>query len=295
MSLTINAADAPTDAPSHSRSPERRTLVRKPSKAETDPVQHRRRRRLIEIGLGVGVPVLLITLWQVASSSGWINARIYPSPSEIVAETRRAWQRGTLPDAIRVSAKRVFWGYLIGCSFGAFLGFVMASNRWIKAALEPLLSALYTVPKLAVLPLFLTIFGFGERPIVALIGVTVFFYVWITTVAAVVSVPDGYLDAAETFRANGWQRFRHVLLPCALPQMFVGFRMAVSVSVLVLVGVEFVVGSAGLGFIINQGRQLMLLSQAYMGIVVVAILGYLFAATVVFIGRRLSPWHPGSN
>ena len=83
----------------------------------------------------------------------------------------------------------------------------------VRAALEPLLDALYVVPKLALLPVFLNMFGLGEGPQIALVAATVFFFVWISTMAAVLAVPIGHRDAGQVFGASPWQMFRHVLLP----------------------------------------------------------------------------------
>ena len=135
--------------------------------------------------------------------------------------------------------RRILYGYLIGTASGIIVGFLTGAHRLLRAALEPLLSSLYTVPKLALLPIFLTVFGFGEKAIVMLIATTVFFFVWISTMAAVVGVADGYREAARSFGVSPWQMFRHVLWPASLPAIFVGMRIAAGVSVLMLIGVEF--------------------------------------------------------
>jgi sulfonate transport system permease protein len=265
-------------------------FVRRPGRAELQPRAYRRRRRTIELGLAAGVPVVLLVLWQAASSQGWIDERIYPSPTDIVSRGRTLAADGALWHDVWLSSRRTLLGYALGAVTGAAAGLAMGGSRLLRAALEPLLSALYTVPKLALLPIFLTVFGFGERPVVVLIAVTVFFFVWISTTAAVLSVPDGYRDAARVFEVSRWQMFRHVVLPAALPQIFVGLRIAAGVAVLMLVGVEFVIASDGLGHLIEQGRVLFIIGQTYVGIVVVALLGLAFVFLVRFVGRLLTPW-----
>jgi len=272
-----------------------RTLARRPGRAELKPREARRQRRALEVSLAIGVPLALLLIWQLSSTREWIDSRLYPSPTDMWSECKRLWTKGLLWDATYISLKRTVVGFVIGSGFGVVVGFVMGMSRLMRAALEPLLSALYTVPKLALLPVFLTIFGFGEKSIYVLIAVTVFFFVWISTMTAVMSVPAGYREAAETFGAGRWHMVRHVLLPGALPQIFVGLRIAAGVSVLMLVGVEFMVGSQGLGFLINQGRQLLLLGQAYVGIALVAIMGYLFASLIRLIGHVMLPWAAEDN
>jgi len=160
----------------------------------------------------------------------------------------------------------------------------------LRAALEPMLNALYVVPKLALLPIFLTIFKLGEAPKYALIATTVFFFTWISSLTAVVAVPSGYRDSANVLRVGHRQLFWHVLLPGSLPQIFVGLRIAAGVAVLMVVAVEFTIGSDGLGFLIEQGRTLLILSQTYAAIVLVALLGVLFTMVIGGIGRAVCPW-----
>jgi sulfonate transport system permease protein len=252
-------------------------------------------RRGTELSLAIGVPLLHIVLWQVASSRNWIDSHLYPSPSEIVKDARRLVKDGTLQHDLWVSTRRILYGYLIGTASGIIVGFITGAQRLVRAALEPLLSSLYTVPKLALLPIFLTVFGFGEKAIVMLIATTVFFFVWISTMAAVIGVAEGYREAAQSFGVSSWQMFRHVLWPASLPAIFVGMRIAAGVSVLMLIGVEFVIADDGLGYLIEQGRTLLLVQQTYVGIVCAALLGLVFTWVVRLLARVLTPWSKPDN
>jgi sulfonate transport system permease protein len=267
-------------------------LVREPGNAERRPQAYARRRRTIEISLAIGVPLALIALWEVASTRGWIDRRLYPSPSDIVSETERQFSEQDRWHDVWVSTRRILWGYGLGAAVGLIFGYTMGISRLLRASLEPTLNALYTVPKLAILPLFLLILGFGEEPVIAVIGVTVFFFVWIQTMVSVVAVEGNFREAAASFGANGWQLFRHVLFPASLPQVFVGLRIAAGVAVLTLIGIEFVFapGEAGVGYVINQGRQIFLPKQTYMGIVISAIMGVIFISLIKVIGRLVAPW-----
>jgi len=276
---------------------ERGLVVRQPGRMEQNPRGHRRRRRAIEITLAVGVPIALIALWQVASTRGWIDRRLYPAPTDIIDETRTQFDEQDRWHDVWVSTRRVLLGYAWGAVFGLLFGYLMGMGRLVRVALEPTLNALYTVPKLAVLPLFLLIFGFKERPVIAVIAVTVFFFVWIQAMAAVLTVPAGYREAAASFGASRWQAFRHVLFPASLPQVFVGLRVAAGVAVLTLIGVEFVFapGETGIGYVINQGRIVLLPRQTYMGIIIAALMGVIFISIVKWVGRLLTPWAPNDR
>lgn len=269
-------------------------VVRRPGPAELDPRRFLRRRRAIDLGLAIGVPAVLILLWQVAASSGWIDRRLNPAPSDVVSQGRAMFAHQDLWGHTWTSVRRILLSFAYGSVSGVLVGVVMGMSRLVRAALDPMLTALYTVPKLAILPVFLIVLGFGEAPAIAVISVTVFFFVWISTMSAVLSVPETYSEAGRSFGVSRWQAFRHIVLPSSLPQVFVGLRIAAGVAVLTLIGVEFVFapGSRGLGYVINQSRQLGVPKQAYVGIVLASLIGVVFSWVVRLAGRLLAPWAP---
>lgn len=269
--------------------------VYRPGPAERDPVGTSRRRGRLELALGTGVPIVVISLWQLAGGLGWMDTRVYPAPDMIARAAIDMVESGDLWDAFRATAFRVIVGWSIGVGLGFIAGVAMGASRWTRKALEPLTDALYVVPKLALLPLFITIFGLGEGPKIALVAVTVFFFVWIATMAAVMAVPLGYRDTARVFGASRAQMFRHVTLQAILPQVFVSMRVGAGVAVLVIVAAEFIVGNSGLGYIIFNSRAIFLNDRMYVGIVAVAIFGVAFAEVVRRVGRYATRWAPESR
>lgn len=273
--------------------PQGRTLRRAPLASPESLGARRRRRRLLELGLAVAIPVGLIALWQVASDLGWINSRIYPPPSRVLEAAGDLWSAGRLQDAVVDSLAVILLGFVIGALAGFAVGVLTGASALAKAALEPLLMGLYVVPKLAMLPVFLTIFGFGTAPKVALVVVTVFFFVWIDVMEAMWRIPDGYLEAARSLEMGSWKTFRHVRLPSVLPHLLVSLRISVGVAVLVTIAAEFIVGGKGLGFLIFSSNQYFLLDRVYAGIATVAVLGVLLSWVIAVVGRRLTPWVRG--
>lgn len=272
--------------------PEEGSVIRRPGREETSPESAHRRRRTLELSLAVAVPVVLVLLWQLAATQQWIDERIYPAPTSIFAD---GWDRaveGELWPDVWATLKRVLGGYAIGTVAGYLLGLLMGALPLVRAALEPLMDALYVVPKLALLPIFLNMFGLGEGPQVALVAATVFFFVWISTMAAVLAVPAGHRDAGQVFGASPWQMFRHVLLPASLPSVLTGARIAAGVAVLVIVASESIAATDGLGHLIFDSRALFQNDVMFVGIVCVAVLGVLFSELVRLAGRFLTPWAP---
>lgn len=272
------------------RGPAAEVVVRKNRIPFHDRARRTKRRRALEISLGLGVPAFLIILWEIAAQAGWIDGQFFPAPSASVSRGWEMLQEGSLVEDIGATVRRVLIGYLLGSTIGFAAGVSMGSSRLLRKTFEPMLSAMYTVPKLAILPIFLTIFGFGDPPILAIVTVTVFFYVWIYTMEAVISIPRGYLDAAKSFGVGGWTLFRHVIFPASLPAVAVGLRIGVGVALLIVIAAEFIVGGTGVGYLIFNARSLFRLEEAYAGIVTAAIIGVILQGIVSWLGHRATPW-----
>lgn len=266
-------------------------LRRAPGPAERNRRAHRARQRRAEIALACGVPALLVGAWQWAAMTERINPLFFPAPTAIVATGSDMVASGELQQHLAATAGRMALGLVFGVVGGVAVGFAMGMSRLLRAALDPTLSALYVVPKVAVLPLLLLIFGVGDTPTILLVAIAVFFIVWITTMHAVLSVPDGWQEAARSFGVNRRQLLRHVLLPASMPQVLTGLRVATGMAVLTAVAVEFVQGSDGLGRLIWLSWTLFLPRRMYVGVVVVALLGIAANLVVRLLARLLTPWN----
>lgn len=266
-----------------------------PGPAERHPRRYLVRRQRIDRTLAWTVPVLLIGMWQVSAWQGWSDPRFFPAPSTVATTSVDLIDAGILQDAMWTSTRRILIGFAFGVFFGVVAGLLLGVFSRLRAALEPTLMALYVVPKLAVLPLLLLIFGLGEAPMIIVVGVTVFFFMWVQTMESIVATPTGFIEAMDSFGATRWQLFRYVYLPAAMPQIFVSMRLCAGISILVMVGVEFVQGNNGIGFLIWNSWSLFIATRMYVGIVAVALMGLIFASIVKLIGRMLLPWAPNDK
>jgi NitT/TauT family transport system permease protein/sulfonate transport system permease protein len=279
----LPSAIAPDDRPA--------TVIRRePSPRDRDPRRFHRGQRRIDWALAWGVPVVLLAAWQVAGNTGHLDSKFFPVPSQIWTTGVDMVRAGVLRHDLWVSLRRILEGLGLGFVTGLVAGFGLGIWRRARVALEPVLSALYTVPKLAMLPLLLLVFGIGETPLVLTIGITVFFFVWISAMEAVTSVDERYRQAAQSFGAGPFDMVRHVLIPASLPEILVGLRVAAGVAVLVDVGVEFVQANDGLGHRVWFSWSLFEARPMYVGIVVIALLGVVLTFAVKSIARLLIPW-----
>jgi len=249
-----------------------------------------RRRRFLEVALAILVPGTLLLAWEFSSRMQWIDATAYPAPSRIIQASQTLIESGELQTHTLATLRRILSGYGLGVFAGLFVGALMGSSRLTRKALEPVLSALYVVPKLALLPIFLTVFGFSDVSKIAIVTVSVFFYIWIQTMESVWSVPVGFREAGRSLGVNKMVMLWHVTRPYALPQVFVAMRMGMVAAVLVTVAAEFVSGNTGLGYLIFHSRALFLMERTYVGIVAVSLLGMILTWIVVAVGRFLTPW-----
>jgi len=280
---------APTDA-----GPGQVVLQRHATDAERNPAATARRRRYIETGLAIAGPLVFLAVWEVCvRNDWWLDSRLISSPWEIITSDRL--REREVWEAVWITTVRMFKGFVIGTALGLLFGVAMGTSRYIRAALNSTLTALYTVPKIALLPVYLLLFGFEEAPRVYLIATVVFFFVWIYTMAPIMAVPTGYREAAASFNATRWQMFRHVLWPGALPQIFVGLRVAAGVAVLMVIAVELILPRDGIGYFVNRGRELGLPDNTFLGVLLAALLGIVFVGLVRMLGRLMTPWAPEDN
>lgn len=262
-----------------------------PGHRELHPQRAVRIDKWLVMVLGILVPVVLLVLWQIAGKSNWIDVRFFPAPSDILYDWGRLLSSGDYFRHLGMSAQRVALGFVSGAAAGVLVGLVIGRARLARKAIEPTVVALYSVPKLALLPLLLLIMGLGEAPKVVLIAITVFFIALINTTGALESVPAAHLEAGRSFGLSSVDMVRHIILPSALPQIFIGLRIAAGMAVLALVGAEFVAADAGLGYLIWNSWNIGVPSYMYIGIISISILGVVANALLRMLEYFFLPWN----
>ncbi|MHB1534933.1 MAG: ABC transporter permease [Acidimicrobiales bacterium] len=249
-----------------------------------------RRRRRLDLALGIATPVLLLALWELAAESHWIDPRIFTAPSKIASAAGRLVSAGTLPRDLEFTLGRLLVGYSIGAAAGVAVGLLLGLVRPLRSALSPLFTALYAVPQIALLPLLLVIFGIGETPKVLTVLAVTFFVLEINALAAVRNFDPRLLEAGRAYGANGAKLFRHVLLPGAMPAIFTGLRVSIALGLVVITATEFVASNNGLGFLVWNSWQLFQPDQMYVGLVTIALVGVILTAVISLIERLALPW-----
>ena len=243
-----------------------------------------------DLALAILTPVALLLLWEVAARLGWIDVRVFSSPSDVAAQGAHMAADGSLAEHTLATLARLGIGGAIGAVLGITVGLLMGTSRALNAALGPTFSALYALPKVAILPILLFIFGLTETPRILSVVISVFFIMQINTVAGVHAIDAKLLEAARAYGARGADRFRHIILPGALPYIFAGARVAVGTGVIVITAVEMLASNTGLGYLIWNSWTLFMPDKMYVGLVMVSLLGAGLTALFAFFERRALPW-----
>jgi len=243
-----------------------------------------------ERALAILSPLAVVALWQLASNMGWTNQRYVPSPLDIAQAGWDLALSGRLAIDIGASLRRLVIGFVLGAVPGILLGMVMGLNRWVRAAIDPLVAALYPIPKIAILPLLMLAFGLGDASKVAVVAMSVLFLTVINTTTGVVQLDRIYFEVARNYGTPWHKLFTRVILPGALPVIFAGLRISLGVSLVVLVGAEFVASDAGIGYLIWVSWQTLVVENMFVGIIVITILGVLSTLFLHEVERLLVPW-----
>lgn len=259
--------------------------------------EHRRHRRLQarDTALAALTPLLLLLAWESAARAGALDSRLFTPPSEILAEGWEMVVDGELWIHTGATVARLAAGFVLGAVVGIAVGLLMGVSRPIRAALGPTFTALYALPKIAILPLLLLIFGLTETPKVLSVAISVFFVVQINTLAGIVQIDGRILEAARAYRATGWNLFRYVLLPGATPSIMTGLRVSAGMAVIVVTAVEFVASNNGLGYLIWNSWQLFQPQIMFVGLITVSLIGALITGLVILLERALLPWRHASG
>jgi len=251
-----------------------------------------RRSMSMERMLSVVSPLFLLALWQVGAMLQWIDMRFFPPPTAILVAAWELILLGELTHHVAISLSRIGIGFLIGSLPAMVLGMAMGLNRYCRAICQPLIDSVYPIPKIAILPLILLIFGLGESGKYAIIAVGVFFQVVITTMAGVVSIEKVYFDVAKSFGASRLEVVASVLLPGSLPVVFAGMRLGIGTALLLVVAAEMVAAKSGIGFLIWQSWQMFSVENMYVGLLLIALLGLVIFRLLDFFEDRLLVWKP---
>jgi NitT/TauT family transport system permease protein len=255
-------------------------------------MSRRTRRRLIELTLTLSAPLILLLIWETLSRTERIDPIFWPPPSTLWDTFVSLVQDGRLVEDVRVSTFRILAGFAIGAIPGVLLGLAMGLFWPIRVFLMPIASAVYAIPKIAILPLVIIAFGTGEESKLAIIALSIFFLVVLNTMSGVMTIDPSFKDVARNFGANRLELFYTVAFPGALPAIFTGLRLALGFALIVIVGTEFVSQTSGVGRLVWESWQTLAIKKMYVGLIVIGLMGYVLTLGLDLLEKLVLPWRP---
>jgi sulfonate transport system permease protein len=238
------------------------------------------------------LPALIIVVWQAAASLGWIADTIMPSPVAVFAAAWRLTLSGELPQNLGVSALRALAGLVVGGGIGSSLGLANGLSRLSFTATDTTVQMIRNVPHLALIPMVILWFGIDEGAKLFIVALGVFFPIYINTLHGVRSVDPQLVEMAMSYGFRGWPLFHRVILPGALPSIFVGLRFALGVMWLTLIFAETIAAQSGIGYMAMQAREFMQTDVIVLAILLYALLGKGADTLAKALERWRLAWHP---
>jgi NitT/TauT family transport system permease protein len=248
------------------------------------------RRVTTERLISVVTPLVLLGIWEIVVQVRLLDSRLFPAPSSVAGEFVKLIEAGDLLTSVLTSISRLVIGFAMGAIPAIVLGVIMGLSRLVRAAINPIVGVTYPIPKIAILPLVMVIFGLDEMSKYVIIAITVFYIVLINTAAGVMNIDNIYLDVGRTFGASRLDAFRTIALPGSLPFIFAGIRLGWGIGLLALVAAEFVGASSGLGYLVWQSWLIFSVAKMFVGIVAISLLGWASFVILDEIERVLIPW-----
>ncbi len=238
------------------------------------------------------LPVLLLGVWQLAASSGWLSSRILPAPSAVAVAGWLLLTSGELWQHLAISGWRAGIGFAIGGGLGLALGFVTGLSTWGERLLDSSVQMIRNVPHLALIPLVILWFGIDESAKIFLVALGTLFPIYLNTYHGIRSVDAGLVEMARSYGLTGFALFRQVILPGALPSILVGVRFALGFMWLTLIVAETISANAGIGYLAMNAREFLQTDVVVLAILLYAVLGKLADLAARSLERLWLRWHP---
>jgi ABC-type nitrate/sulfonate/bicarbonate transport system permease component len=234
--------------------------------------------------------LLVLCIWQSSSMLGWISPTFLPGPIAILSALGDLAVSGKLWADVSASLIRILVGWSLGTLAGLIIGISLALFAVARSIGVPLISALFPVPKIALLPLFIIWLGIGEGSKIFTLALAAFFPTAISTYTSIDSVPRNTIRMAQSFGVPIKSIIARVLIPGALPGIFSGMRISTALTLIVLVAAEMIGANEGIGAFVILSGSLMRSDQLLAGVVVLSILGLLIGSGISALDRTFLKW-----
>ena len=252
-----------------------------------EDAQDRRQRWIIVFRILVGI--FLLSFWEFASGR-WIDKLFVSSPSAVFSRLWKWILDGTLVNHLSITLYATFLGFVLGSLIGFSMGLLFGRFRTLAEILDPYITALYSIPKIALAPLFIIWFGIGIESKVAVSASIVFFVVFLNTYAGVRDVNPLYLNSLRIMGGSQFHNLRYVIIPSASSWVITGLKVSVPYALVGTVIGEFMSSNRGIGFLISQATGLFDTTSVFSGLIILAVIGAFFNDGLGRLEKYLLRW-----
>ncbi|MDX3850262.1 ABC transporter permease [Streptomyces sp. AK02-01A] len=236
----------------------------------------------------VGLLVALCVWWLLTSVLRAVHPVVLPPPGAVLAAFSAA--PGRFLEHTGDTTVETLVGFVLSTVCGVLIGLSLAGSRLLERMFTPLLVAVNAVPKIALGPLLVGALGWGQTPVLTMVFLLCFFPIVLSTATGLTSTPADLAELARSLDASRWQAFRKVRLPAALPQIFVGLKVAMPLAAIGAVIGEFQAGESGLGYLIVQAGGVGDTATAWAAIILIGLMSILLYFALVVMERFALPW-----
>ncbi len=277
------------DAPSRSRASADRQ-----NNATCREISRFKRRKLLDHlkghALSTAVFVTVFALWEIASRTGLVDPMFSSSPSAVVLTGIELISDGTLAKHVLASGKVYVLGVGSAIVLGVPIGVATGWFKWVNRAFSPLISAFYTMPRIALMPVFIIWFGLGTSAKVALVLLSAIFPLIVNMQVAMQNIDEEYKRVGIAYGATQWQLFRTIALPSSVPFLLTGLRLSMGRGMLGVIAAEIFGGAEGLGYLIQYAGATFQIDVVFVGVVVIAGFGVIVDRSLAYFATRVDSW-----
>jgi sulfonate transport system permease protein len=238
------------------------------------------------------MPALLVVVWQASSSLGFLSDNVLPGPSSVIEAAWRLTLSGELLDNMAVSFLRAFFGFIVGGAIGFGLGLVNGLSSISEKLTDSTIQMVRNIPHLALIPLVILWFGIDDGAKLFLVALGVFFPIYVNTFHGIRTVDPQLVEMGRGYGMTQSELLRRIILPGALPSIFVGVRFGLGVMWLTLIVAETIAAQSGIGYMAMQAREFMQTNVVVLAILIYALLGKFADSTTRLLERMCLKWHP---
>lgn len=269
------------------------TTTSRASRPRRRILKTRRAPSWVKWALAVGAPALLLGLWWVSSAQS--SNIFFPPLEDILVRFQQLWLFDRFFTDVLPSLTNLGAGYAIAATVGIGLGFVLALVKRLRWSLEPIIHFVRSIPPVALVPVFITLIGFGNDMRITTIALAATFPTLIATMDGVRSVDQTLKDVGVVYRLTPYEKFTQVYLPSAAPQIFAGLQVSLQTAFIVMIASEMLGASTGIGALTLMAQQSFMIADMWAGVLLLGVLGFLINKLFDLAKLKILAWYFGAK